>query len=196
MTCMKMVRLISKVRPQFSFSSGASPAHNAGGRVLSLFSQHSTDISHERSWQAWWQDDRRSLSAIVEGFFWMLCTRQTHLLALRSSLCSWRLSLVWYVQIKIMVINSIAENPRGRSIRNSNQQIWGLIMHSTELGINFLACRCNVLNEITRNQIAEHNCELWSYKLHIEIFTYIAIWCWKLAYAGVIFLSLQVMSPP
>ena len=57
-----------------SFSSGASPAHNAGRRVLVTIIQP-TDISHKKSWQAWWQDDRHSLSTIVDGFFWILYTR-------------------------------------------------------------------------------------------------------------------------
>ena len=35
-----------------------------------------------------------------------------------------------------------------------------IIMQSTELGINFLVCRCNVLNDITRNHIAEHICDI------------------------------------
>ena len=79
-----------------------------------------TAISHERSRQAWWQDDRCSLSAIVHGFFWMLCTRQSCLLALRSSLCSWCLSLVCLMSLicAIEIMNSIAENPCGRSMRN------------------------------------------------------------------------------
>ena len=48
------------------------------------------------SWQVWWQDDHHSLSVIVEGFFWMLCTKQTRFLALRSLLCSWhRLLICW-----------------------------------------------------------------------------------------------------
>ena len=45
---------------------GASTAHNAGGRVLPLFSQQKF-LTPEKSWQAWWQDDRRLLSGIVEG---------------------------------------------------------------------------------------------------------------------------------
>ena len=53
-----------------------------------------TGTSHKRSWQSWWQYDCCSLSVIVHGFFWMLYTRQSFLLSLCSSLCSWHLSLV------------------------------------------------------------------------------------------------------
>ena len=68
----------------YSFSSDASPAHNAGGRVLPLFTQRIFPTKE------------------VEGFFWMLCSRQTRLLALRSSLCSPIASSfnVTYMQIK------------------------------------------------------------------------------------------------
>ena len=53
------------------------------------------------------------------------------------------------------------------------------IMHSTELGINLLAMQCNVRNDITRNHIAEHICELLSYRLHVHfgVERYRIYWC-------------------
>ena len=50
----------------FSFSSGASPAHNAGGRVSPLFSQQ-IFLMKEVDKRDGKMHDRRSLSAIVEG---------------------------------------------------------------------------------------------------------------------------------
>ena len=54
--------------------------------------------------------------------------------------------------------------------------------NGTVSGINFLACRCNVLNDITRNHVAEHICEHWTYRLHKNISITCAVWCLKLAY--------------
>ena len=61
--------------------------------------------------QTWCQKNQRLSYTIVEGFFWMLCSRQTHLLALLHHL---RLSGSFvhckYLNMKIRVTNSIAEN--------------------------------------------------------------------------------------
>ena len=53
---------------------------------------------------------------LVDAENWMLCSRQTHLFALRSSIRLVRTPLL--CENKIMVINSIAENPCGRLMRN------------------------------------------------------------------------------
>ena len=47
------------------------------------------------------------LSAIVEEFFWMVCSRQRHLLVLHSSLCSWHLSS--------LILSVSLQNPHGNS---------------------------------------------------------------------------------
>ena len=44
--------------------------------------------SHKRTREIWSQEDQHSLYAIAEGLFWMLCSRQTRLFALRSLLRS------------------------------------------------------------------------------------------------------------
>ena len=77
----------------FSFSSGASLAHNASRRVFTIIQP--TDISHEKSWQL--NVMARWSSLIISHcgrFFWMLCTRQRRFLVLHLSLCSWRLLLM------------------------------------------------------------------------------------------------------
>ena len=65
----------------FSFSSGASPAHNAGGRVLPLFSQQIFLMKVDKC-------DGKMIIRHCRGVVWMLCARQRHLLALCSLLCS------------------------------------------------------------------------------------------------------------
>ena len=82
-----------------------------------------TNISHKRSWQAWWWDDRRSLSSILKGFFWMLCTRQTRLLALRSSICSCRLSLVCLTPLICANKSNGDKFYRGKSMRAVDEKL-------------------------------------------------------------------------
>ena len=64
------------IRWFLSFSSGASPAHNAGGQVLPLcIYTQPTDNFHERSWQT--NDQRPLPCSRWEAFFWMLCNKDT-----------------------------------------------------------------------------------------------------------------------
>ena len=64
----------------------------------------------------WWQDDRHSLSAIVEGFFWMLSTRQTCTFVSTTFIAMLMTPIADLFNITDM-INSVAENPCGRSMR-------------------------------------------------------------------------------
>ena len=75
----------------FSFSLG--PLHTvwAGGYCILICSQQ-IFLMKELDKRKLCQEDQCSLYAIVEGFFWILCSRQTRLLALPSLFV--RMSLV------------------------------------------------------------------------------------------------------
>lgn len=89
-----------------------------------------TDISNERSCQLWWQDDHQSLSANVEGFFCILCSRQICLLACYAH--------AWYPIARFFNVTSLicANNNNGgkfywrksmHAAVDDNQQIGGLV---------------------------------------------------------------------
>ena len=123
-----------------SFSSRVLSAPNVGGWVLPLLFIH--------SWQIFPAEELNTnmmsggLMLIVEGFFWMLCSRETHLMVLRLSLhlsgSYLRCYKVSYT--KITVINSISEMHAGCWWETNNQCI-GVLRYMYTATTSSQACR-------------------------------------------------------
>ena len=97
----------------FSFSSGASFAHNAGGWVLPLcIYPQPTDISHKEVDKRDGRRIKRSFYAIVERFFLDALQKTDTFVSICCTHDAYCL-FVNVIEIRIMVINSIAENPCG-----------------------------------------------------------------------------------
>ena len=100
-----------------------SPAYTQCGKA-GITTIHSYTANSYFSWKKWLQDD------IGEGFFWMLYSRQTCLLALCSSLCSWCLLLVWLTSLLCANKNNGDKFYCRKSMQSVNMKQIGALLHS------------------------------------------------------------------